>query len=1744
MRLLIISALLLLPTILKAELRFAGVLGNSGDSGDFLASFSAKAVAGIGPVLDRENTIWERAGSTQLNRYALDGRLLASFELPDSNNRLRDRMTLAGDHLLFHFRRDIYRLPLNAEPGSKPERLSVNADVMSSSSFDGRVLIVDAGEVFWFDPEIIERESVLKTDLSLRELSVDDEGTIYGFTGDKVYAWRAGQLLKTFPRPFHASRTQKIGDYWYSHGYHGTIHRFNDQFEPEPGVVLGGASGSFIGYLPRSVDITHGTGLVHVRDDLFAVSGFEGVVQLLKWQEAESKFAVVRRLGSLRGLKALALDVDGKVWTPRGSLRWSDSSTSPFTLGDVQPYHTTQPVVLGGKTICLLKNHYGNIQKAHGPFIDASGWAHLEARGIKGVTIDESIRASCAFMNSRGQLRLLVTSVDGKAMDFGLSESGHIGDNPTSVSLPGLKQCTSLAWFDGHVVAADGGVIRVFQQAQDGWRETRTRSLTLRAEQQGQQGDRAAKLDSESQATIAFVHSDGQRLAVTDSSNGQVHLYDSSKSDPIATYDGLIQPTHVAVSDNRVIVYEAGRQRLVKLEISSNGSQSPSDRKTFNRREDARGTLIWNFADADYYSLGRPGGLPLSVAMRERDGGLDLSFRIPDKTLEFKAGIANKSDSFLVTGSNARIPTDDWSELRLAVFVRRSDQQERFGFLGHLPIHASFSTDPNDWAPFDLQNYREVVAERKEQIRIEFEQPVDGKASLVIENEAGERVRNLVSGRSFRAGRNSVVWDGLDESGKLVAPGKYQWRGISHPGVRPEFKTFFADGGEGINAGGRPWGTNHGLLQHAVSDDRHIYFAAPVTEGGWAIMALDADGNFVQGYEHQQGFGIGHNAIAVDEKYLYCAQDGFGWGGTRGVDFTSKDWKATWTLTVARYDLKTGKVVEFPGKRRAFEADTMVVGPGSDHPELKDYNLGGIAVFKDRIYVGCRSENAVLVFNPENGERLESIAIKGVRHLAAGPDSVYAATDSGVVRLSDNKPILRSGIRQNSRRVRNSGESHYNIAGLTVGPNGNLWISDANSHQVHEYNLSGKRLSTVGNPGGPYRGTYDRDRMVEPAGLAFGPDGKLWVTEKRWNPKRILAWDAQLDSVVYEKVGMPHYGGDGSGFDPENPRRWIGLGCFWDVDVETGKAEPTHIFADDEAHFETYHPHSYSFFRESGRTFLVARGKIALISEVFEDGTIRDIAAACGTHHFAYGCRWNPPQAYIDAFYERWPEKRAEERPGRKGDGKPWAGRVAGVMWVDRNADGLPQKDEFSFTEEGVKFADGAWGHMQNSLTYRFPTAIGEQVMIVEIAPRGFLENSIPDYPTLQDAVNRSSTNIDLGPGYKRHGVATSSDRFGRFILLSDPEMNAYGRDGRHLWEFPNQWSNVHGSHKAPLPETGVIQGAMAILGMAEFDDQADVFFLNGNHGRCFLLTSDGIYLDEAFTDVRVSYAKNNLRLGGEIFGGTFNRSATDGHYYVQIGHGPYRIYQLHGLDKATRLSGSITATPPQIAAAERRNLREASENQVARTVQLPATLKWDQNGRFKVELQASVTDEHLHLTWQVQDPSPWINNGRDWTTLFATGDTVDLQIGTNPDADPARRKSVAGDKRLLIAPHAGKQPIAVLYEYIKPGGTNPIEFTSPWRGARVDNVTELKDVDIKVKTSNSSYLVEASIPLKTLGLTPTDRPIQTDFGVTFGDAAGTETQLRSYWSNPATMLVDDIPGEVMLHPNLWGQMHTESNPR
>jgi len=241
--------------------------------------------------------------------------------------------------------------------------------------------------------------------------------------------------------------------------------------------------------------------------------------------------------------------------------------------------------------------------------------------------------------------------------------------------------------------------------------------------------------------------------------------------------------------------------------------------------------------------------------------------------------------------------------------------------------------------------------------------------------------------------------------------------------------------------------------------------------------------------------------------------------------------------------------------------------------------------------------------------------------------------------------------------------------------------------------------------------------------------------------------------------------------------------------------------------------------------------------------------------------------------------------------------------------------------------------------------------------------------------------------------------------------------------------------------------------------------------------------------------------------------------------------------------------TPAHVAAAEGRRKRGVAEATaprealVARGRPDQATAQWDRQGQFPARVWASFDDANLHLRYEVQDASPWVNKGRDWTMLFKTGDSVDLQLGTDPAAPPARSQPVPGDLRLLIAPFEGKD-VAVLYCHRVSGATDPVTFTCPWRSEKVDSVRRLDAAKITVTRDRDRYKVEATIRLSDLGLPdPSGKTLRGDFGVIYGDPDGTVNMLRSYWSNGATGLVNDVPGEIMLSPHLWGTLKFGGRP-
>ena len=94
---------------------------------------------------------------------------------------------------------------------------------------------------------------------------------------------------------------------------------------------------------------------------------------------------------------------------------------------------------------------------------------------------------------------------------------------------------------------------------------------------------------------------------------------------------------------------------------------------------------------------------------------------------------------------------------------------------------------------------------------------------------------------------------------------------------------------------------------------------------------------------------------------------------------------------------------------------------------------------------------------------------------------------------------------------------------------------------------SGKQVRTIGKPGGQI-GKYDPATIFAPSAMTIDANGKLWVVEQTFQPKRITRWNRD---GTFEKqfLGGTHYGGGGM-MDPGDRTVVNHLGMKFRLDWE------------------------------------------------------------------------------------------------------------------------------------------------------------------------------------------------------------------------------------------------------------------------------------------------------------------------------------------------------------------------------------------------------------------------------------------------------------------------------------------------------------------------------------------------------------------------------------------------------------------
>lgn len=1073
-------------------------------------------------------------------------------------------------------------------------------------------------------------------------------------------------------------------------------------------------------------------------------------------------------------------------------------------------------------------------------------------------------------------------------------------------------------------------------------------------------------------------------------------------------------------------------------------------------------------------------------------------------------------------------------------------------------------------------------------IAINFTLPADGEVTLVVEDEAGNRVRNLLAATPFPKGKNTVYWDGSTDTGRdldaaahgvynipnhLVAPGNYRVRGLWHKSVNLSYE--FSVNSEGnppwpTSDGAGGWTTNHtppsSMLsvpgKDAPSGKPLVFIGSYVSEGGAALAWVDLEGK---------------------------KQGGRGWigGNWTGAQYLARDAGANADPTVYAYvgaawrsdPAKNENEIRLTGLRQK-DGDRAVLhyvfaGKGKD--ENMEPALGGLAVHDGLLVFSQTSYDQLVAANAKSGE------VIGKQELTS-PRGVAFDSEGRLLVLTGNR-LLRYRVRTEGAFILDSEETLVadldDPCGITLNEKGEIYVSERGSHhQVRMLAATGQLLRAFGRAGIPQAGPYQSDHMNNPRGLAVDANGRLWVAEEDFQPKRVSVWnpDGSLWKAFY---GPPRYGGGGS-IDPEDKTCFDYDGMEFRLDWATGQSRldrviyrptsPDRPLASGESPGSPQTPFYIHGHRYLTNAFTQNPTNGSSTAFIFMDNGYAAVPVA------GMGRAENWRLLQQPNFESRW----SGVQGGQGGSTK----KGAFFVWSDLNGDGQVEPDEVTLYPAecgGVTVQrDGSFRVARLSFAATKGNAMS-------FSPIRFTAAGAPVYDFNAGKVLVEDINIPLSTGGDQ--VLTGANGWTIFTTAPKPFSPAgLGgvRDGVPRWSYPSLWPGLHASHSAPTSEIpGELIGTTRLLGdfvTPKNSEAGPLFFINGNLGNIYVFAADGLFVTSLLQDRRLGkpwsmplaqhgMLLNDISPDDEHFFPTINQTR-DSSIYLVAGKIFSAIVHVEGLETVRR----IPSQPLMVSAQMLKQAEEfASQNERARQAEqgtdtLRISLRsseprmddqmadWEDADWVDIDRRGvaanfgskskpyaetgamAISDSRLFAIWRTDAPNLLENSGAIENAPFRTGGALDLMLGTDPMADARRTEPVKGDLRLIVSKVNGR-PKALLYRAVVPGTglQAKVQFNSPWRTVSFDRVDDVSKEVALATDGKGNY--ELSVALSLLGLQPqAEMKIKGDMGILHGN--GNETIRRSYWSNKATAIFADLPSEAMLTPQLWGTLRFETPPK
>jgi hypothetical protein len=1007
--------------------------------------------------------------------------------------------------------------------------------------------------------------------------------------------------------------------------------------------------------------------------------------------------------------------------------------------------------------------------------------------------------------------------------------------------------------------------------------------------------------------------------------------------------------------------------------------------------------------------------------------------------------------------------------------------------------------------------YGEQVAEQIS-IPIEYTLSREARSSLLITDAQGQIVRELLHAAPRKAGKQRELWDGLDETGTPVAAGNYTVKQLATQGLRAEYVTTL---GTNSSPHWETWPGNHGGVYSVTSDADGMYVGGGMGEGPVPLLKQSLDGSqrlwtTPFGLDGWHGF----RSMASTGGILYCLLD----DGTKLYRFDA----ATGKLVVPAWNLAK----ELGTSRLSARGDQLVVinkagvswlnhqtgevldqAPFTDPSDVKIDRAGRVLLIFQGAVVALTRENKTptTLISREHFKSPWRLAID------SSSDEILVAENPQPLPENAEPPIVTTG------------------------------------NQIHRFSNAGELIRSYGVPGG-----RPRDGLYDPAAgflgiydLADDGHGGFYVDEPVAAPRRLAHFNRE-GKLLQEWYGGQQYANYGEP-DPLDPTL-IWLDSYWgeliqakvDYEHKTWSVRATYRYgglADGlfKNHYHgagSWHPRYHQ-----GKLYLVREGTPCVV-RVDEPGRRLVPLVMSELHVLHY---WNESAPHVLKTLLSSAEKPQSDKDS--------------YLWMDRNGDGRPQREELNFSTWSDNWWIWSTGEGFNYFTW-------DNQHVYELPMLGWTNDGVPTFAWQQLKTIADFPPLEMAQNAALHVTRDSQGTlWGAFNTSPRTAYGLGGWSGRvggnrvFKWDSTGKLQWIVGHHS---PTTGAAPGEGRFFWRILGTVHECIVVTDGDHSLVHVWDRDGLWVGRLLEnpDLKVAPAVA-YELCPENFAGALYQNPQTGEVlFFGGGWNNTSVYRIRGWDQFERQSQTITVAPEQAALITSKVKTAAAREGIAHVRPAPHDLQIDgdlkewqgfkpleikDGDQVAAKVYLGWTPGTIYAAFDVNTDRPWKSAAPEHQA-FQGGASVVINLGA---WEPDRTEVGPGDVRIVAAPIGDEMKLVQFMpklpsEHPYGRSAHPPTYKTGNGKITFERVESVADsVKTQLKPDGKGYTVEMRVPAWWIFLNPArGQRLRFDAAVTLSNSQGTRSQIRLPWfsRDPNDMTTEDVYLESVLRPANWGE--------